>query len=282
MLLIKPISEKEATGEVTQIYAEIKNSFNLYHVPLIFKYLAAFPEYLIFIWKQLEMNLNDSDFQNYCLEISHFTQIAIEDIYIPMPSTLEILLKVKNNLQEKELKRFSKETITLNSQLYFFSLSIRESLKGKFLGIKQIGQKVGDREKVILDDMKDEYHTAVNKRENKKDKQNISTKSNAISKSEKKEIVISYTEEFFQAIKLEMSRLAKMEDYLTRRVELERFAINKLPLIPHPIDSSITAVFKKNFGHPLFPELIYLISDHFPSHSPYKLLTSAVIEKTLK
>ncbi len=73
----------------------------------------------------------------------------------------------------------------------------------------------------------------------------------------------------------------KQEAYLSRRVALERFALAKLPLLPYPFDSSFVTMTRQYGEHPLFPELLYLLSDVFPTQTPYKLLASLVMKHAL-
>ncbi len=168
----------------------------------------------------------------------------------------------------------------MNSSLYLLSLSIRESLKGRYLGIKQIGERLKDEEKAVFDDLSEGFLQPVS--DNKEGTANIRIHAaTKLAYQSPTGITTSVFAEFFQVIEKEMEKLRKEEKYLTRRVELERFALSLLPLIPHPLDSSITAIFKQAYDHPQFPELIYLISDLFPTQAPFKLLSSAVMKKAL-
>ena len=283
MLKIKPVSEKDANREVAEIYKSIENSLDLYTVPLIFQYFAIFPEYLFHIWHQFQQNINDHSFNLYCLDISNSAVTAIKEIYKPSAPTALFLEEMEENAQIIELRKFAVNSIKVNSRLYLLSVAIRESLKGKYLGLKQIGQKIENQEEEILKDLSNEFYSShfENKKETTDDS-NISGRQKELDTIKKGGLTKSYTEEFFKLITMEMERLAKKEDYLTRRVELERFTLYKLPLLTNPIDSSLTTVFQKNFGNPYFPELIYLISDLFPTQTPYKLLTSVVMKETLK
>lgn len=280
MLSLKPIPEDKANLEAAEIYASIKQTFGLTHVPIIFQYLAVFPKYLSYIWQQAQLNLNDLSFKNQALEIEKFTQGAIESIYLPSALTEIFLEKLENRAEKLELKKFVTAISQMNASLYLLSLAIRESLKGRYLGIKQIGEKLEEKEKTAFNDLSEGFFTV----ENNADKRNtdfVIHPDKRISTSTKNTITTSIFAQFFEVMEKEMDRLLKEEKYLTRRVELERFALSRLHLIPHPLDSSITAIFSKAFDHPQFPELIYLTSDLFPTQTPYKLMASAVMKKSL-
>lgn len=86
---------------------------------------------------------------------------------------------------------------------------------------------------------------------------------------------------FFKFMSWEMDMLLKREEYLARRVELERFTLARLHLLPHPLESSLTSMIQETSNEPNFPELIYLIGDLFPTQMPYKLMAATAMKKTL-
>lgn len=280
MLKLKPIPENEADDEILSLYVSIKETLKLSHVPMIFQYLARFPVYFSYIWDQSRMNLTDSNFIKYTNEIKHFSQGAINQIFMLSSVTKLFLEKMEGRTELYELKKFAENSSEVNSSLYFLSLAIRESIKGVYLGIKQIGEKLDEDEKAVFDDLADGFafkeESYMERTMNK-----LATASNQLANREKGSITTSVYGEFFKFISFEMKRLLKMEEYLTRRVELERFALNLLHFIPHPLDSSFTNIIKQTSHDPTFPELIYLVADLFPTQAPYKLMASAVMKKAL-
>lgn len=280
MLSLKPISESKASGEVVQIYKSIKQTFGLANVPLVFQYLAVFPNYLSFIWQQATKNINDPAFESQTRDIENFAQTAIQTVYIPQTLTKLFLEKIENRAEKSELVKFVGTISKMNAALYILSLAIRESLKGRYLGIKQIGEKLEEKEKTAFEDLSEGFFdTSYNP-----DKRNAAVgkgSEKGIAAQPKQAITTSIFAEFFSIMEKEMGRLLKEEKYLTRRVELERFTLLRLPLIPHPLDSSIVTLFKHAYDNPQFPELVYLISDLFPTQTPFKLMASAVMKESL-
>lgn len=279
MLGLKPVPEQKASREILEIYISIKQTFGLANVPLIFQYLAVFPNYLDFIWQQARKNLNDKEFKSQSAEIEKFAQDAIASVYTPQILTKLFLEKIGERAEKLELTKFVATISAMNASLYLLSLAIRESLKGRYLGIKQIGERLEEKEKEAFNDISEGFYTS-----NKADKRNADI--GAISEKglvarQKQGITVSIFAQFFDIMDKEMDKLIKEEKYLTRRVELERFALSRLHLIPHPLDSSITAIFNKAYDHPQFPELIYLTSDLFPTQTPFKLMASAVMKESL-
>lgn len=281
MLSLKPITEDKANPEVAEIYMSIKQTFGLVNVPIIFQYLAVFPKYLTYIWHQALVNLQDISFKNQSLEIEKFAQTAIQSVFIPSPLSEIFLEKLESRAEKHELVNFVKNISRMNASLYLFSLAIRESLKGRYLGIKQIGEKLEEKERTTFNDLSEGFFAE----ENIPDKRNVALEAHSdkrISALPKSAITTSIFAQFFEVMEKEMEKLLKEEKYLTRRVELERFALSKLHLMPHPLESSISTIFTKAYDHPQFPELIYLTSDLFPTQTPFKLMAGAVMKESLK
>jgi len=279
MLGLKPIPENKATEEITRIYKSIKQTFGLANIPLIFQYLAVFPNYLDFIWQQAQQNLSNQEFKNQAAEIEKFAQTAIGSFYTPQPLTKLFLEKIEGRAEKFELEKFVATVSAMNASLFLLSLAIRESLKGRYLGIKQIGERLSEKEKTVFSDISEGFFDGGDQ-----DKRNTSigvSSGKEVINRPKQSITVSLFTQFFDCLDKEMKRLIKEEKYLTRRVELERFALSRLHLIPHPLDSSITAIFRQAYDHPQFPELVYLVSDLFPTQTPYKLMASAVMRESL-
>lgn len=146
MLSIKPITEKEADETTSRIYSDIKNTLGLNAVPIVFQYIAPFPIYFDYLWQQAKKNFLDNFFQKMAAEISYFSQEAINQIYYPSNISILLLEKIINRPEQRELRTFVSGNIKVHASLYLLSLAIREGIKGKFLGIKQIGEKLEKEE----------------------------------------------------------------------------------------------------------------------------------------
>lgn len=291
MLSIHPVSEEEATDRIKVLYTSIKKSFHLLTVPLIFQYMGRFPDYLEYIWSQIHLNNSDPFFQKLSGEVTYFAQEAMSQIYTPSSAIHMFMEKNFDNPQIRDLEKFIANNINVYGSLYIISLAIRESIKGKYLGLKQIGEKLTEYEDRVFNDLSDGF---VSQFVNKdfwapgKEVSNGISGGNDIQKITRdlsvrssKSIVASQISIYFDLMEREMKTLLKREHYLTRRVELERFSLAKLHLLPHPLDSSITMIISHSKHENNFPELIYLVAELFPTQSPYKLLASAVMKKSL-
>jgi len=276
MLSLKPIPEDKANAQTADIYRSVKQVLGSPAVPVIFQYLANFPSYLNCLWQQAIKNLTDLQFQQHCQAVSDFANNAICQIYLPSSATGLFLEKIEGRGEKFELSQFVAKAGKINASLYLLSLAVRESIKGRYLGIKQIGEKLEEKERVIFSDLKDGFFT---------DSENTSlpfaSPANSQITSQTRGLTLSVFAEFFKLMEWEMETLGKKEEYLTRRVELERFTLLHLPLLPHPLDSSFTTVARQTAQDVNFPELLYLVSELFPTQAPYKVLASAVMKKAL-
>lgn len=271
MLRIKPVAENGASGEIAEIFDSIRLTLGLGNVPLVFRYLAAFPRYLSFLWDQSVKNLEDAVFCREAQESADFARLAISEIYYPSPATRLFLEKIIHRPEEYGLGKFVASTVRVNSQLYLLSLALRESLKGKYLGIKQIGEKLTNEETDQFHDLSEGFFETVKEK----------PQNRPVSQNKSAGLTTSLYGEFFRFMSWEMDKLLRSEEYLARRVELEKYTLARLHLLPHPLESSLTSMMRETSHEPNFPELIYLIGDLFPTQMPYKLMASTVMKKAL-
>jgi hypothetical protein len=283
MLSLKPIPENKADRETLKIYQSIKQTLGLNTVPLVFQYMAAFPPYFSYLWQQSIRNLSDSHFQKQVKEIKKFAETAMDQIYFPGKTMNLFLEDLKDSAEEKELINFVTSASETTSSLYLLSLAIRESVKGAYLGIKQIGERIPEKDKDIFTNLSEGLFENV-QTENKEAKDQdarLKRSSFGIISRPKTGLIRSLLSEFFKIMDLEIRELVKREEYLVRRVELERFALSLLPFIPHPLESSFATIIRQTQDYPNFPELVYLVSELFPTQAPFRLLANAVMKKAL-
>lgn len=275
MFTLTPIPEDQARGETKQLYQEIKLTFGVANIPLIFQYFALFPTYLQYIWQQISQNIADTQYRILVGDIYQFARDAIGQIYTPSIPTQLILENLRTSAEIYELNQFVHQSSQLNASLYLLSLSLRESVKGTHLGIKKLGTN-STQEESIFTDVSEGYSPSQNENSNPS-----APFSQSIVAKNRGGITTSYTAKFFHCIKTEMDRLIKQEEYLSRRVELERFSVNKLFLLPHPLESSVKTIFHKTSDDPNYPELLYLLSELFPTQAPFKLMATTLMHHTL-
>lgn len=281
MLKIKPVPEYQSHGNLRELYKDIKNTLGLISVPVIFQYLGAFPEYLDYIWSQAKTNLHDKSFTSASSQVEKFSQDAIDIIYRPTPLAQLFVEKIGDSGESETVRDFAAKNRTVNSKLYLFSLSIRESVKGKFLGLKLFGEKLSHEEKSRFTDFEDGFVGKTDQTPEPGEENRIRDADMFLARKESS-LTTSTIHVFLGVIEKEMNRLAKREDYLQARVALEKLALNALLFTNHPFDSSLSAIISRASQYPNFPELIYLVSELYPTQAPFKLLAASLMNTILK
>lgn len=282
MLSIKPITEEEADEKTGSLYRDIKNTLQITTVPVVFQYIAPFPQYFNYLWSQAKKNITDGFFQKMSGEIAYFSQEAINQIYYPSNASILLLERITNRPEQAELRNFVTGNIRVQACLYLLSLAIREGIKGKFLGIKQIGEKLEKEESDVFTNIAEGFSSSsIVASDKRKTSINLEYKKQTLQNSASNVIATTWYSEFFKLMDLEMQSLLKKEEYLTRRVELERFSLSKLYLLTYPLESSLATVIRQCSMQKNFPELIYLVAEVFPTQSPYKLMASGIMKKAL-
>lgn len=281
MVRVRPVLEHEAKGQTLVLYREIKERIHSDSVPVIFQYLAAFPEYLSFLWEQAREMVGSPQFQQEAAAITSFSQMAIQTCYTPSPATQSY----RESLQQAEwesLQQFVSQVQQTNSLLYLLALAIRESLKGKYLGLKQISSHLSEEQRQAFFTVAAPPPPPAPSSPLQAG-QPITSSPSALVRGQGQPTGLATTSygQFFSRIEREMKEVVKEVPYLMRRVELERFSLAKLTLLSTPLDSSFVEVTRRSADHPHFADLIYLLSDVFPTETPYKLLSSCVMERAL-
>ena len=72
----------------------------------------------------------------------------------------------------------------------------------------------------------------------------------------------------------------KKEEFLIMRVGVEKLLLSSLPLLPEKLISPINVFYKLTEKHKDFPDLLYLMSEHFPTIAVQKMLFSGFMKKS--
>jgi len=78
----------------------------------------------------------------------------------------------------------------------------------------------------------------------------------------------------------EFNQLMKKEEFLILRVGIEKLILSSLPLLPEKIVSPINVFYKLTEKYKEFPELLYLMSEHFPTLAVQKMLFSGFMKNS--
>jgi len=272
MLHIQPISEENAPDHILVIYQDIKRSLQVSIVPLLFQYLANFEEYFAYVWEKIKANIHSDYFQKSFKEVIDFANDEVESIYTPSEQMV-IFTAGLHAVEKEDLLDTIHKLEVLNAKLLILTVGMREGLKG-----------VHVKEELLLKE-----HTDISK-------EFFQTFSNVVAESTKKEaaasskmlaplfgsqaLAFSHYSDFFSHVSDEMDSLLSTENYLTKRVYLEKEVLKKTDHLL-PLGCSYQEVAKYAMGKPHFGELLYILTETFPSQFPRMLFTSLVMDNSL-
>lgn len=77
----------------------------------------------------------------------------------------------------------------------------------------------------------------------------------------------------------EFTQVLKMEEFLNLRLQMEKDILNIINELPEAILSPVNIVLQYTSSYPNFPDLLYLLAEHFPTYAMQRLLFSAFMIK---
>jgi len=277
MLRLKPISEKQAievSGQVHEAYEDIKKTLDAPGVPLVFQYIANFEEYFLYLWGKIKVNITTSYFESAVQEAATFTNTEIASIYSPSSRMAQFI----HQLHPQEKEQITK-TVTnlqmLNAKLLVITIALREGVKGVIIGEEQM-VKIDTKEYEV--DIFDIFHTKY-----ATEQKEIEPASRMLAPLFGNQgIALSQYPIFFGTVAREMDGFIKKEQYLWKRVELERVGMRTAMGLPYSIGCSYQEIMAYAGHRPHLHELIYILAETFPSQFPRLLITTSVMRIALE
>lgn len=273
MLRIKPIAEENASEQVRVVYTDIKNTFHVSLVPLVFQYIANFEEYLVYMWGKMKTNIQTPYFENAYKDAITFANSEIPEIYSPSARLSQFVHQLVP--QEKEhVEKTVEELQVLNAKLMILTIGLREGVKGVIIGQDELKQLEVSEYKVDIFDI---FHT-------KYDTEHVAVEPASRMLAPlfgTQSLAISQYPAFFHHIAEEMEKLLKNESYLSKRVDLERLGMRQAFGMPYSLGTSYQEIMAYAGHKPHLNELIYILAETFPSQFPRLLITTAVMKIAL-
>lgn len=273
MLRIRPIAEEHATDTVKQVYADVKKTLDSPIVPLLFQYLANFEEYFVYLWSKMKTNIETPYFAAATQDAIHFTHTEISQIYSPS-SFITQFMHTLHSTEKEHIQKTITDLQLVNAKLLILTIAMREGVKGVIIGQEQEMQLDAKAYEVDIFDI---FHTKF-------------VSENEIEPAAKmlaplfgsQSLTISQYPTFFTHIATEMEHFVKQENYLWKRVELERFGMQEAIGLPYGIGCSYKEIITYAGHKPHLNELIYILAETFPSQFPRLLITTTVMQIALE
>ncbi|HXS15529.1 MAG TPA: hypothetical protein VN711_05330, partial [Candidatus Saccharimonadales bacterium] len=236
MLHIRPVREDGASPEIQRVYADIKQTFGIELVPLVFQYIAGFQEYFFYVWEKIKQNVQSDFFVHSTGEVISFSRETIPHIYHPSRAALSFV----DTLHPEERNHIG-ETVSqlerVNANLFLITIGMREGLKGIDIGKHLLKDKT--EEITIVEEVFDQFINNNIMRQNLREQQELQGASKMLAPLfGASNLMISRYPEFFGKIAEEMDHLVRTEFYLSTRVGLERLGILTVNNLAYPLGTS--------------------------------------------
>src|SRR3989338_3565464 len=275
---ISPVLENQADEGVKINYQKIKTALNLPYLPLFFSYIGAFPEYLNYLTDQLIPSLKNSRFNNLIEETAEKIYSLMRSSLIKSEEIGEWLSRYKNSPSFYNFQKDLEKIFTVNLKLVFIFIALREALKGWAVAAKKLPSSASStfqKDKPSIKDgdfVYEDVLSMVSPSSSRSDSDLVRTDARAIEKDLLPRYLFLCQQEFNQ--------LMKKEEFLILRVGIEKLILSSLPLLPEKIVSPINVFYKLTEKYKEFPELLYLMSEHFPTLAVQKMLFSGFMKNS--
>lgn len=281
MSKLNPISEGGADENLRRMYAELKNAFGLHTLPVFFTYIGPFPEYLSYIREQLVRNLTDLAFDRLMQEEKSSSVRETHRVLLYSEEILEWISRYKSTPTFYSFQKDLNTIISANIKLAFVFVALREAVKGWAVAAKKLPEHISElkNEEKDIDIIESEFVTGeiLPVLKEKQGKTTISSSKNQIIVKESVGIEKSILPEYLRMMEKDFNQYKTKEEFWRLRVNMEKQVLQNLGLFPHLIFSPYNLIVKYTQKYENFYELIYLLSERFPTLAMQRLLFSAYL-----
>jgi hypothetical protein len=273
---LTPIAEQHASEEIKQLYTDIKQTFSVEIIPLIFQYLANFEEYFPYVLEKMKKNVSHENFTSSYSEAISFSQHAVSAIYSPS-FHMQKLVSSLSAEEKQDLLTTMLELEAINAKLLILSIGLRENIKGVFVGLTKL-----DEQFPFATIHLGAAHVS-DSRVSSQESDTLEAQSSMLAPLfGSQALKISHIPNFFEQTAQEMESLMKTEKYLEQRVRLEHIALAGVTNLPYSLGGTYQEIMKLAGQKPHFKQLFYLLVETFPSAFPRLLLTTALMKTALQ
>ncbi len=279
---VRSVAESEATDSVKKNYDLIKQALNLPATPVFFTYIGPFPEYLDYITGQLVRNLNHPQFQELCTDTK---QTVSELIHNNLPLAREIEEWLARYRLSPEFYNFQKDLDHVhltNVKLAFVCIALREAVKGWAIAAKKLSPQSSNiprntneqKTDTTPDILSQDSALMENIGQNPSGQKEIRPNTSQIIPSQSNTLNRQILPEYIRLCRNEFHFFLKKDSFWVMRVGMERLMLTSLRLFPELIFSPINVVLKLVQQYEDFPEVLYLITEKFPTLAMHRMIFS--------
>jgi hypothetical protein len=293
-MALKPVFETQAKPETVELYRQIKECLHLPHVPLFFAYMGEFPEYLAYITPQLTTNLVAPEFSRLNTSVSEQIFHLIREELSYSDDLSEWLQTYRKKPSFYHFQQDLAHVFETNMKLAFVFVALREAVKGWAVAAKKLPSSTTAES--VHQDHKEYvpeafiFETPVLSQDSTKDVQIIVETSpihvhpggdgisSGLVSQNNQGIEKQIMPEFMHLSRLDFERHMKRDYFWIMRVGIEKILLASLDTMPHLIFSPVNVVIDLTSKYPEFPELLHLLSEHFPTYAVQRMMFSGYMK----
>ena len=245
--------QSQASEAVLRIYTDIKSTFGITYVPMMFRYLAHYPSYMERLWDTIKLNVSDPVFIQTTTSIKHELIQTSDAIIQASPSITKVALRLIEPHNRDKVASEIEMYFDTQVKLAYISIAIRERTKGWAIGAKYLTDENNQRTSANsgkANDVHLQLHDIV-----------IAETATALSQRDDiREPLMKY----IVYIHEEFTSIITQEQYLFTRVDAEKILIRSVQHMPHPLFASYNEVAKSVEDKRQLGDLFFLLSEKFP------------------
>jgi hypothetical protein len=271
MALPQPINLADASDQVKDIYTDIKDTFELPYVPLLFRYLGNYPLFLERLWPTLKSNIQDPIFKDLLATLNKEAIRSTQSLIIASPEMRQVTHKLVPAQVIPVIASEIEKYFIVQLKLSFIAIIMRERTKGWAIGAKFLPD-VAHTTSYASDRTAAKLHSELHE-------MIIAETASALSvRDDIREPLLK----FILYIHEEFISVITREEYVFTRVQFEKILTHHVGNVPHPIFASYNEVFKSIPDNRDLGNVFYFLSEKFPVSQTIAALMWAMSMQVLK
>ena len=284
-MALKPVFETQAKPETVELYRQIKECLRLPHVPLFFAYMGQFPEYLTYITPQLTTNLIAPEFNRLNTSVGEQIFHLIREELTYSDDLNEWLQTYRKTPSFYHFQQDLGHVFETNMKLAFVFVALREAVKGWAVAAKKLPAFTVDESHVSHETDRNHtseefiYETHLNSPATTSTiVSGVTSSSSSLMRQQSSGIEKQIMPQFMHLSRIDFERHMKRDYFWIMRVGIEKIILASLDTMPHLIFSPVNVVIELPSKYPEFPELLHLLSEHFPTYAVQRMMFSGYMK----
>ncbi len=248
-------------------------------------YMGAFPDYLAYISGQLTENLKNPSFISLSDQIGNEMIELIKSQFTPGEEIRDWFARFSNTPSFYNFQTDADSIFRTNVKLALIFVALREAVKGWAVAAKKLPastRKTGVKETTIVkqdsfifQDVEESPQIILqNSKKSETATGTLRVQTNTLARKTGSAIEQDLLPQYLRLCRIEFYEQMKTASFWELRITIEKFILNALPVLPHIVFSPINVVIDLTKKYDNFPDLLYLLSEHFPTYAVQRMMFS--------